>query len=79
MSLTWCPACHLVKINVLANGFATGVHLEDLDAALHIWPLDCHLPVEATWPQQCLIQDLQTQFIVSGEPSKLLPGSKLTI
>jgi len=48
----------LVEVDVLAQGLAAGVHLQDLDAALHVGAVHRHLPVEASRAQQGAVQHL---------------------
>lgn len=57
---TWGAARDLIKVHILANGLAPGVHLEDAHAPLHVWPLDSDLPVKPARPQQCAVQNLHT-------------------
>ena len=40
---TWCSAGNLLKVDVLANLLAPGMHLQDSDTPLNIWPVNCDL------------------------------------
>ena len=50
--LTWCSAGNLLKVYVLANLLASGVHLQDPDAALHIRPVNSDLHTTALYQAQ---------------------------
>ena len=56
---TWRPPGDLVKVNILADLLAAGVHLQDLHTPRHIGPVHSHLPVKASRPQQRRVQHLR--------------------
>lgn len=45
---TWSPASNLLKIYILADLLASGMHLQDPDTPLYIRPVYCHLHTEYT-------------------------------
>ena len=59
MAPTWRPSGDLVKVDVLAELLAAGVHLQDLHAPGHVRPVHSHLPVKAPRPKQGRVQHLQ--------------------
>ena len=46
---TWCAASDLLEVDVRAKGLSTGVHLQNGDAALHVWPVHSHLHAHHFW------------------------------
>mmetsp|Transcript_20181 Transcript_20181/g.48070 ORF Transcript_20181/g.48070 Transcript_20181/m.48070 type:complete len:200 (-) Transcript_20181:548-1147(-) len=53
---SWSASCYFLIVDILPNCFTTGMNFQDLDSALDIWSVHCHLPIKPTRSKECLIQ-----------------------